>query len=253
MVSILKGLEGKETKEEGTCIVQLHPWRCETWTWVGYDQRLVSRWTCRWGPFWRPPNLMDRLDTLIVFLLVECIKWLPPTDGCTVIGPYLWRLSIESWEEVGTSELAWVWSNWSEKSRCGGHFLDDVDPRNNCCDLPWRAGVIVECQFTYNDFCFGYVGCVSGVVFVLGGSLWKNSYYSTMWVFHQKKHSALSGIGQKFGTEIKANPRSSSIRKRVKRWSCKSTNMLVCMSLLYVSIFIGGDEGLRVEQRGPAV
>jgi len=49
---------------------------------------------------------MDRLDTLIVFLLVECIKWLPPTDGCTAIGPYLWRLSIESWEEVGTSELA---------------------------------------------------------------------------------------------------------------------------------------------------
>ena len=92
---------------------------------------LVSRWTCRWGPFWRPPNLMDRLDTLIVFLLVECIKWLPPTDGCTAIGPYLWRLSIESWEEVGTSELAWVWSNWSEKSRCGGHFLDDVDPGNN--------------------------------------------------------------------------------------------------------------------------
>ena len=246
MVSILKGLEGKETKEEGTCIVQLHPWRCETWTWVGYGQRLVSRWTCRWGPFWRPLNLMGRLGTLIVFLLVECIKWLPPTDGCTVIGPYLWRLSIESWEEGGTSELAWVWSNWSEKSRCGGHFLDDVDPRNNCRDVPWRAGVIVECQFTYNDFCFGYVGCVSGVVFVLGGSLWKNSFirrcgYST------KKNTQPSLI------LVKANLRSSSIRKRVKRWSCKSTNMLVCMSLLYVPIFIGGDEGLRVEQRGPAV
>ena len=48
---------------------------------------------------------MGRLGTLIVFLLVECIKWLPPTDGCTVIGPYLWRLSIESWEEVGHTSV----------------------------------------------------------------------------------------------------------------------------------------------------
>ena len=112
-----------------------------------------------------------------------------------------WTLFVEIVNRIvgggGHKWTGWVWSNWSEKSRCGGHFLDDVDPRNNCRDLPWRAGVIVECQFTYNDFCFGYVGCVSGVVFVLGGSLWKNSYYSTMWVFHQKNTQPSLVLGQK--------------------------------------------------------
>ena len=161
--------------------------------------------------------MKHRLGTLIVLLLVECIKWTPPKCGSTAIGPCRWRLSIESWEEVGHPGAGMCDRSCLENNEVMFVFGPSKTPRRICPGLSRRAGVTVECSFTYNDFCLCCVGCVSGVVLLLRRLSLKKFLFAIMWVFifQEMKQPALSGNGK----ESKANLRSSSncIRKRVKR------------------------------------
>ena len=153
------------------------------WVW---SKVLFHERTCRWGPFWRPTNLKHRLGTLIVLLLVECIKWTPSKGGSTAIGPCRWRLSIESWEEVGHPGAGMCDRSCLENNEVMFVFGPSRLPEEFVLvyhgELVWLSSAVL---LTMIFVCVAWVAWV-GWSYYYGGSLWKNSFiFAIMWVFQK--------------------------------------------------------------------
>ena len=176
MVSILEGFKGKETKDGRTCIVQLHPWRCETWTRVGFDQRY-----CFMKGHVDGVHFGDQLTWSTVLAPWSYFCWLNASNGPhqKVDRPQLDLVGGDCQSNRGRRwgtqvlacaiEVVWKIMKWCS-------FLDQVRLLEEFVlvyhgELVWLSSAVL---LTMIFVCVAWVAWV-GWSYYYGGSLWKNS------------------------------------------------------------------------------
>ena len=188
MVSILEGFKGKETKDGRTCIVQLHPWRCETWTWVGFDQRY-----CFMKGHVDGVHFGDQLTWSTVLAPWSYFCWLNASNGPhqKVDRPQLDLVGGDCQSNRGRRwgtqvlacaiEVVWKIMKWCS-------FLDQVDSPKNLCWFTTESWCDCRVQFYLQWFLFVLRGLREWGGLLLRRLSLKNSLFAIMWVFQEIKH-----------------------------------------------------------------